>query len=96
MTTEKTKPASTLRDGAFKAAIWRNTSEKGTFYSTEYTRTYHDGEQYRESKSYSGTDNLKLSRLAQKVYDRELELRAGDREAATQEAEAQEPTEPQP
>ena len=83
MPTEKAKPAATLRDGSLQASIWKNTSENGTFYSTTITRSYQteDGD-YKNTNSYSGTELLKLSRLAAKAYDRELELKAADREAA--------------
>ena len=82
MTTEKTKPADTLRDGSLQASIWKNTSENGTFYSTTITRSYQTDDGYKNTNSYSGTELLKLSRLALKAYDRELELKAVDRAAA--------------
>ena len=77
MTTEKNKPIDRLRDGALKATIWANESQKGTFYSVEFTRTYKsdaDG-QYHDSKSFSGSELLRLAHLATKAYDREQQLR---------------------
>jgi len=36
------KPANTLRCGNIKATIWENTSEKGPFFSTSFSRTFKD------------------------------------------------------
>jgi len=77
--TTTNKPAETIRDGAFKATIWKNLGEKGAFFSTTITRLYTDEHgNYHESTRFSGADLLKVSRLAGKAYDRELELRAAE------------------
>jgi hypothetical protein len=76
--TTKTKPIRTLRDGAIKAAIWKNPSDNGHFYSVHFSRTYKDGEQLRDADSFSGTDLLKLAHLAGKAYDAIAKLRADD------------------
>ena len=36
------KPANTLRCGNIKATIWENTSEKGPFFSTTFSRPFRD------------------------------------------------------
>ena len=36
------KPANTLRCGSIKATIWENTSEKGPFFSTTFSRPFKD------------------------------------------------------
>ena len=36
------KPANMLRCGSIKATIWENTSEKGPFYSTTFSRPFKD------------------------------------------------------
>ena len=36
------KPATTLRYGRIKAAIWENVSEKGPFFSTTLSRSFQD------------------------------------------------------
>lgn len=77
MTTTNQKPAAKLRDGNITATIWKNQSEKGAFYSVEVERSYRDTEEtYKSSKSFSGTDLLKVSRLAAKAYDHIEELGA--------------------
>jgi hypothetical protein len=72
------KPVQQLRDGAIRAAIWANQGQENrTFYSVTISRTYKEGEEYRDSNSFSGADLLKLSRIAAKAYDAIAELRAG-------------------
>ena len=41
MATNK-KPANTLRCGNIKATIWQNTGEKGSFFSTTFSRPFKD------------------------------------------------------
>ena len=36
------KPANQLRCGNIKATIWENTSEKGPFFATTFTRPFKD------------------------------------------------------
>lgn len=77
MSTSSKKPATQLRDGNLKAAIWANEgTEKGTFYSVTFSRTFKDENGYHDANSYSGVELLKLARLATRAYDRIAELRA--------------------
>jgi len=71
----KTRPVKTLRDGAIKAAIWKNESENGPFHSITFARTFKDGEgNLQDTDSYSGVELLRLSRLAGKAYDAAAKL----------------------
>ena len=73
------KPIETIRDGAIKASIWKNQGEKGPFYSVRITRTFTDDQgQYHDSDSFSGSELLRVARLAAKAYDRANELRSAD------------------
>ena len=75
------RPVDTIPDGNLKATIWRNEAESGPFYATEFSRTYKDREgNYRDSRSFVGSDLLKLSELAREAYTRTSELRREDRE----------------
>lgn len=83
----KTRPVETLRDGALKAAIWKNESENGDFFAVTFARTYKDGKgDLQDTDSYSGAQLLRLAHLATKAYDRVAKLtreaRASDDEAA--------------
>ena len=82
MTTTKNQPTTTLRDGAIKATIWKNTTEKGHFYSVEFSRTYKQGEVFKDSHSFSGTEPLQLARLAQQAYDAIAGFRDADKQQA--------------
>lgn len=81
-TTSTNQPIDTLRDGALKATIWKNPTDKGWFYSVEISRTYKQGEVFKDSHSFSGTEPLQVARLAHRAYDRIAELREADRESA--------------
>lgn len=79
----KSKPIETIRDGGLKASIWKNQGEKGPFYSVRITRTYTDEQgNYRDSDTFSGSELLRVARLADRAYGRTSELRA-DQNAAT-------------
>ncbi|WP_300532441.1 hypothetical protein [Maricaulis sp.] len=68
--------ADTLRDGAIKATIWERQGERGQFYATELARTYQDRDgNLHDSRSFSGTDLLKVSELAKTAYQRTQELK---------------------
>ncbi|MAT70099.1 MAG: hypothetical protein CMJ58_11330 [Planctomycetaceae bacterium] len=70
------KPAATLRDGSLKATLWQRQSENGVFFNVTLTRTYKDGDNYKDSNSYTGAELLRVARLAGKAYDLADELRA--------------------
>jgi len=85
---ENKKPVDTLRDGALKATIWKNTGENGDFYSVDLARIYtkqgKNGtpDTFHDTNSYSGTQLLQIARLADKAYDRVAKLRAIDKAAS--------------
>ena len=58
------KPAHKIRFGNIQATIWRNTSEKGTWYSVTPTRSYkQDDETWRETDSLGFDDLLAMAKL---------------------------------
>mgnify|MGYP001801659492 CR=1 FL=1 len=91
MTTQTTnQPADTIRDGALKVTIWKNFGENGTFYSVEPSRTYKQGEAYKDSHSLSGTEPIQMARLLHLAYTRIGELIQQDRTPGTTNATDQE------
>lgn len=63
-------PRREIRDGALKASIWENDGQNGKFYNATFDRAYTDKEgQTANADSFSGSQLLRLSRLAQKAYD---------------------------
>ena len=79
MSNTTNQPRATIRDGALKATIWKNPTEKGHFYSVDFSRTYRDGEAYKDSHSFSGSEPLQLARLAHKAYDLISEIRSAEK-----------------
>lgn len=80
----KNRPVETVRDGALKAAIWKNESESGVFYNVTFARTYKDGKgNLQDADSYSGAQLLRLSRLAELAYTRAGELGQSAKELAS-------------
>lgn len=86
MTTSTNQPADTIRDGALKVTIWKNFGDKGTFYSLEPSRTYKQGEVFKDSHSLSGTEPIQMARLLHLAYTRIGELIQQDKHNANTEA----------
>ena len=63
MTENPNKPAHKIRSGALSVTIWKNDSEKGAFYSVVPSRSYKQGEQWKESNSYGQDELLRLGKL---------------------------------
>ena len=83
MTTQTNKPIDTIREGSLKATIWKNFGDNGNFYSVEFTRTWQDDQgNYHDADSFSGSQLLRVARLAAKAYDRTAELRRENRQDA--------------
>lgn len=80
-------PITTLKDHYIKAAIWKNESEKGAFYSATIERTYKDGDEYKTSHSFSGRDVLAAGQLLLRAYEQILEQEQADYAASQPTAE---------
>lgn len=79
MTTSNAKPASTIRDGAIKATIWRNQGEKGDFHSVRITRTWKDEQgNYHDSDRFTGAELLRVAHVATKAYEQLASLRQSE------------------
>ena len=69
-TNQNTKPIDTIRDGALKASIWKNTGENGDYYAVRLTRTWRDEQgEYHDSDRFSPSELLRIARLAGIAYD---------------------------
>ncbi|QDS99316.1 hypothetical protein [Adhaeretor mobilis] len=71
-------PIATLKDHYIKAAIWKNESDKGAFYSATIERTYKQGDEYKSSQSFSGRDVLAAGQLLLRAYEQILEQEQAD------------------
>ena len=60
------RPVHTIRYGAIRAAIWRNVVDNGNasraMYSVTFSRTYKDGERWKDSSSFGQDDLLVLAK----------------------------------
>jgi len=58
------KPAHKLRNGVLQVTIWRNSGEKGNWYSVVPTRSYKQGEDtWKETDSLNFDDLLPMAKL---------------------------------
>ena len=65
-----------------KASIWKNSSDKGPFYTLQFSRTFQDKDgSYQDSFAFPENDLLRLGYLILKAEDRKNELRAADRKS---------------
>jgi hypothetical protein len=60
---QRNAPVFTCRHRALKAAVWKNDGESGSFYNVTLTRSYKDGETWRESGSFGYDDVLIVAEL---------------------------------
>ena len=65
MATNGKKPTHTLRSGNFKATMWQNSSQKGPFFSTSFSRPFKDQSgQWRNGTSFGLNDLDALMNVA--------------------------------
>lgn len=85
-------PEDRLTDYPYKATIWRNESDKGTYFNVTISKTFRDGNgEYRETNSISSDDLLRVSELAREAHHKVNELkRALPREHESKERSARE------
>jgi len=75
-----------ISDGALKAKIWTNESEKGPHHNITLSRIYKDQDgNYQESNSFNQNDLLAISELARDAYNRVRELKQEYRHSQQQE-----------
>jgi hypothetical protein len=62
------KPAHKIRSGGLEVAIWRNEGEKGPWYSVTMSRSYKQGEKWKQADSYAADDLLLLAKLLDQAH----------------------------
>ncbi len=72
------QPAHKLRDGALQVTIWRNSGEKGNWYSVMPSRSYRKGETWRESDSLGADDLLAMAKLLNQAHSWIVDARKAD------------------
>ena len=68
------KPVSEVRIGRVKAAIWPNETEGRTWHNVTFSRLYKDGDQWKNTQSFSRYDLLVLAKVANQAHSRISEL----------------------
>lgn len=66
--TSKEKPAHKIRAGAIEVAVWQNSGEKGPWYSVTMSRSYKQGEEWKQTDSYGADDLLLLAKLLDQAH----------------------------
>ena len=61
-------PVFSVRHRALKAAVWRNESENGPFFNTTVSRSYKDGDTWKEAGSFGYDDLLIVAELLRSCY----------------------------
>ena len=59
-------PVHTVRHRNIKASIWRKETEKGPMYKVSVTRSYREGNEWRDTNSYGYDDLMNVAKL---MYD---------------------------
>ncbi len=77
-----TKPAHVVRYGTIKGAIWRNVVDNGNasrpIYNVTFSRSYKDGEEWKDSGSFGLDDLLTLAKAASDCHTWIYEQKARD------------------
>jgi hypothetical protein len=87
--TDKTinRPAHTIRYGAVRAAIWRNLADNGSasrpMYSVTFSRSYKDGDAWKDSSSFGPDDLLLLAKAADEAHTWIIKERSADAATST-------------
>ena len=68
------KPVSEVRIGGVKAAIWPNGTDGRTRHNVTFSRLYKDGDEWKNTQSFSRNDLLLLAKVADQAHSRIFEL----------------------
>lgn len=75
------RPAESLRYGALEASIWRNQGESGDYLNTTFTRSYKQGEDWKQTDSFREADLPTLSKLALDAHTEIQKLKDNGRDS---------------
>jgi hypothetical protein len=62
------KPVHKIRAGVIEVAVWCREGANGPFYSVSMSRSYKDGDQWKQADSYGADDCLLLSKLLDQAH----------------------------
>jgi hypothetical protein len=76
---KKSAPVAKIRVDLINASIWKNTTDKGTFYNVTFENRYRDSEgNWKSGHSYAAGDLLAVAKAADLAHSKIIELRAGE------------------
>lgn len=61
-------PAHKIRSGALEVAVWRQENDKGSWFSVTMSRSYKQGDEWKQSDSYGTDDLLLLAKLLDQAH----------------------------
>ncbi len=79
---DKAKPAHKIRNRDLIVTVWKNDGDKGAWYSVTPSRSYKQGQQWKESDSFGEDDLLLLAKLLDEAHSWILNARQSERKAA--------------
>jgi hypothetical protein len=69
----KPKPVHISGVGAIEVAVWKNDTDKGSFYSVTMSRSFKKGEEWKQADSFGQDDLLLLAKLLDQAHSWMLE-----------------------
>jgi hypothetical protein len=83
------QPVHRLRISTIGAAIFQNdTSDGKPFYNVQFDRSYHDGQEWKHTRSFGRDDLLILSKLSDQVHSWIVDQQQANREEIAEEEAA--------
>jgi hypothetical protein len=83
------KPVHEIRHRNIRAVIWKNQTAKGAMYDVQVTRSYRDGDTWRDSHSFGYDDLLVVAKLMYDAHSAITMLRAKDKATSEHTSEPQ-------
>src|SRR5262245_34954943 len=78
------RPVHVVRFGSVKAAVWLNETANGPIHNVTLSRSYKDGEEWRESGSFGADDLLTAAKALNQAHTWIFEQRALKRAASNE------------
>ena len=72
-------PVHTIRHRNIKATIWKNQTTKGPMYDVRITRSYRNGDEWRDTTSFGYDDLMNVAKLLADAHSYITALRENDR-----------------
>ena len=82
-------PAHKIRNGVLQVTIWRNTGDKGNWYSVVPSRSYRQGDDaWKETDSLGFDDLLAMAKLLNQAHSWLVEAKKADAKSRKESAQA--------